>query len=199
LQQRTTTRPLDSKNGGGGASLALSVARDMKLIATVRRFVGELCVRVIGDSNVTARVVIATHELLDNAVRHGRPADQVEEHARIQVVVGRVDDNGIAHVTIDTSNRIEAAHLPDLEKIFAALHADTHEQTGDRDRERRLRFYRELLKRAAQRDAHAGLGLGRVHAESEMNLSSRFTQTDGLFHVRAEGFFPVLPAFGGGR
>jgi hypothetical protein len=160
----------------------------MKLIATVRRFVGELCVRVIGDPDVTARVVVATHELLDNAVRYGAP--QVghapdEEHARIQVVVRRINDD--AEVSIDTTNRIEVAsstdqQLADLERLFEAMR--THSE-----RDRRLPFYRELLKRAAQREERSGLGLGRVHAESEMNLSSRFA--DGLFHVRAEGLFPV--------
>ena len=49
-------------------------------------------------------------------------------------------------------------------------------------------FYQVLLHRTAKRKEGSGLGLGRIHAEAELDLSC---QIDGdVVQLRAEGRFP---------
>ena len=57
----------------------------------------------------------------------------------------------------------------------------------ERSRHDRAAAYRTLLARSAKRDVGSGLGLGRIHAESEMDLRC---EIDGeIVHLTAEGVF----------
>jgi hypothetical protein len=150
----------------------MSVTRDTTLIATVRRFVGELCMRVLDDPNVTSRVVVATHEMLDNAVRYAS-----REGSQIRVTVQRVRDE--ANVVIDTTNGLDADRARDLQRVLDELRAGSD----------RPALYLSLIRRAARREGGSGLGLGRVYAESELDLSGRFE--DDVVHLRAEGRFSL--------
>lgn len=161
-------------------SFELNALRDAALIANVRRFVGETCHHLLEDADICSRVVLATHEMLDNAIRHAAnagSASQATEASRLKVTLQR--DESEAVVAIETTNAIDEQHAATLRDVLAEI-----AQSSDREA-----FYVALIRRIADRAESSWLGLGRVHAESELGLSSRFE--GGLVHLRAEGRFPL--------
>ncbi len=153
----------------------LSFSPNVSLIATVRRFVGEFYERVLGDEEVASRLVVATHELLENTVRYS-----CDGRSTIRIGVGRNGD--VLDVAIDTKNRTTSEHRDSLSVLLAEMHA-SNDRGG---------FYQMLLRRTAKRDIGSGLGLGRIYAESEMDLSYRFEADE--VRLRAKGSFPALKA-----
>jgi hypothetical protein len=167
--------------GGGGSATEGGVSffelslfsPDMTLIATVRRFVSDLCTRAFDDDDITSRVVVATHELLDNAVRYSS-----RDASGIRVELQRVGDEVDVHII--TRNRFDEAHGRELERLLDEMRASSDRAT----------FYQTLIRRVAKRSENgSGLGLGRVHAEAELDLDSRFDT--GIVHICAEGRFPL--------
>ncbi|MBX3198054.1 MAG: ATP-binding protein [Labilithrix sp.] len=153
----------------------LSVSPDPTLIASVRRFVAELCGRVLADGDITARVVVATHELLDNAVRYA-----TRDASRIRVELHHLGAD--VGVVIVTKNRLDEDRGRDLRRLLDDMKASSD----------RRAYYTALMRRVAD---GAGLGLGRVHAEAGLDLSGRFEEDSVL--IRAEGRF--APAKGAAR
>ena len=163
-----------------GASFELCVPRDgssssTSILPMVRRFVRELCMRTLFDPDVTTRVVVASHELLDNAVRHGE-----RDGSSIRVSIARTASE--ADVVIDTSNFVDALRASALREFLAML-----------AREGASPHYACALQRIASSPVETampgGLGLGRVQAEAAFVLSCRFE--DEMAHVRARGRFPL--------
>ncbi len=156
--------------GSDDAYCELSFSPNASLVPTVRRFVGEFYERVLGDAEVTSRLVVATHELLENAVRYS-----IDSQSSIRIGVKK--EAGMTHVRIDTRNRTADGNRNELASLLDEMKA-----AGNRDT-----FYQTLLRRSAKRTDGSGLGLGRIHAESEMDLSCRL---DGdVVHLRAEAAF----------
>jgi len=149
----------------------LSFSPNISLISTVRRFVGDFYEKVLGDAEVTSRLVVATHELLENAVRYS-----VDGQSSIRIGVGRVEDH--VHVVIDTRNKTKPENRDALMKLLDEMNASGN----------RCTFYQALMKRSATRTEGSGLGLGRIHAESEMDLTCELI--DGVVRLRAEARFP---------
>jgi hypothetical protein len=150
----------------------LRFSPNVKLIATVRRFVGEFYEKVLGDADITSRLVVATHELLENAVRYS-----VDGQSGIRLAVHR--EVGSVRVVIDTNNRTDATHRAELEALLKEMR-----ESASRDS-----FYQTLMRRSAKRTTGSGLGLGRIHAESQMDLSCRLEDNDVVW-LRAEARFP---------
>lgn len=146
----------------------LSFSPNASLVPTVRRFVGEFYLKVLGDEDVTSRLVVATHELLENAVRY---ASDEQSSIRIRVK----SEGGRTHVQIDTRNR---TRNPNRSELMALI--DEMKKSPSRDG-----FYQALLRRNAKRTEGSGLGLGRIHAESEMNLTCELE--GDIVHLCAQG------------
>ncbi len=117
----------------------LSFSPNVSLIATVRRFVAEFYTRVLNDADVTSRLVVATHELLENAVRYS-----VDGQSAIRIGVRRADES--IHVTIETRNKTATANVAELTALL-------DEMTSAADRNG---FYQVLMKRSSKRQDGSG-------------------------------------------
>jgi hypothetical protein len=165
--------PLPSVGTDEDAYCELSFSPNVSLIGTVRRFVGEFYVKVLNNPSVTSRLVVATHELLENAVRYSS-----DGKSRIRIGVARMPDR--FHVQIETTNRTRPANQD-------ALVATLKELVSHGDR---AKAYNALLIKSAKRDTGSGLGLGRIYAEAEMDLVSRMI--DGqVVHLTANGSYSI--------
>jgi anti-sigma regulatory factor (Ser/Thr protein kinase) len=149
----------------------LSFSPNVSLIATVRRFVGEFYVRILDDAELTSRLVVATHELLENAVRYSADG---QSSIRIGVEQAGTD----IKVSIETRNKTLDPNRKELDELLAEMR-----NTPDRDG-----FYQTLMARSSKRAHGSGLGLGRIHAESLMDLSSEIE--GDIVKLRAEARFP---------
>lgn len=127
----------------------LSFRPNIKLVSTVRRFTDEFYRRVLGEHEVSARIALATHEMLENAVAYatdGETAIRIELHEKKLVV--------------KTWNRT----TPDRVDAVRTMIDDIN-QTADADD-----FYQTQLMKTAKRTDGSGLGLARVRAEALMTL-----------------------------
>jgi hypothetical protein len=120
---------------------------NMKLVSTVRRFIGEFYRRVLVDQELSSRLALATHELLENAVAYA--ADR-ESAIRIDI------ENDM--LTVKTWNRSTPERIAGLRALVERI----------RDAKDAEMFYQELLVAAAHRTDGSGLGLARVRSEAEM-------------------------------
>jgi hypothetical protein len=140
----------------------LSFRPNVALVSVIRRFVVEFYRRFLGDADATSRVALATHELLENAVKFstdGETTIRIEVH---QDVVPHVVD-------IELRNRAEPQNIAAMREIL-----DGVARAPDA-----LAFYHQLLvTRAKVSDRSGGLGLARICAEAEMHLSHRVVDGD---------------------
>ena len=124
------------------AYFELSFSPNVTLVGTVRRFVGDFYTRIIEDADVTSRLAVATHELLENAVRYS-----ADGNTTVRVGVKRTP--GEMRITIDTRNRAKAPNLEVLRGTLAEVVESTdHEQ-----------LYQAMMRRSAKRTDGSGLGL----------------------------------------
>lgn len=117
----------------------------------------ELCRPILGDDDAAARLRLCAHELLENVVKYSGPgacAFVFELHAGTQ---------GPSAV-IRTSNVPNTGRLGDVEERLSAL-------TAARDP---LEHYDSIIAASAQEPAGSGLGLARIHAETEYRLGYQF-------------------------
>ena len=146
------------------------------MVATIRRFVGDLCLRVLEDPDVTSRVVVAAHELFDNAVRHASEGES-QLHVEVRRLGGAREEG---EVVLATANAIASDREPVLVALLEEIAASVD----------RGAFYQSLLKRVGRRsEPPVGLGLGRIHAEAELDITGGVT--DGIARVAARGRFPL--------
>lgn len=132
------------------ACFHVSFLPNIKLVGTVRKFVGEFYLRVLSDRKMASRLTLATHELVENAIAY---ADNGETEVRIEAV-----EEGLK---IRTWNRATPEQQAAVEALVDAMNAA--EDPDD--------FYQLLLIRTARQPTGSGLGLARVRAEADMNIS----------------------------
>lgn len=161
---------MDANVGREDAYCELSFSPNVALIPTVRRFVGDFYECVLGDPKIASRLVVATHELLDNAIRYS-----VDGQSAIRIGVGRA--GGHVCVQVETRNKTTQERGNEVVRLV-------HEMNGARDP---AGFYQKLIHQTARRTDGSGLGLGRIHAESEMDLTCELRGE--LLRLRAEARF----------
>jgi hypothetical protein len=131
----------------------LSFERRPDLVSIVRRFVSDFYDRTLADPDATSRVALATHELLENAVKYSR-----DGRAKVRIEVSGQGER--VRVRIKTRNR---ANPGDAEHIRRTIEEMTSMDPNV--------YYLNLMRKNASRTDGSGLGLARIHAEAEMSMS----------------------------
>jgi hypothetical protein len=134
--------------------LDLTIWREMLTVSVIRRFIEELYEQVFDDQDVVARIAMASHELLENAVKYSDRGNP-----RIQISVDPT--GGGRRVTIRVDNTAIPEKLALLRSAIGEMNAAVDP----------LLHYQALLRRSAKRRDGSGLGLARVVAEGEMTLA----------------------------
>lgn len=126
------------------------------LIQVVRRFVSDFYDRVLRDADAVSRVALATHELLENAVKYA-----IDGATALSIRVEPGTDVVATRVSICLSNRASPEHLAALRSLFEEMnrYADPFEH------------YQAAMERSAKSTTGSGLGLARVRTEGEMSMS----------------------------
>lgn len=141
-------------------SIELSGSLTVNEVPDVRRFVEKMHRRIV-NANDASRVAVATHELLENAIKFS-----TDGSTSLRVEIGG------SRVTITTRNRARPNDLEELRQIARDLAAALDP----------ILYYLERMKRPSTQ--LGGLGLGRVAAEAEMKIE---LELDGdLVQIRAE-------------
>jgi hypothetical protein len=138
---------------GDDAYFELAFSPCLSLVSVVRRFVSEFYAEVLVDADMTSRLALATHELLENSSRYSS-----DGQTSVRIQVKRQDASTL--ISIVTKNRASEAHLAALRRALDELNAASDPRA----------HYQTLMRRTAKLPDVSGLGLGRVRVESEMQL-----------------------------
>lgn len=134
----------------------LEVSMKVEHLTAVRRFVDGLAQTLVHDIGLASRLALVTHELLENAVKYATdPRRRVtlqlcaDEDRRIQVTVVNVSSHSLFMSLRELLQQINQADDPSAN-------------------------YQRMIARSIEHEAGSGLGLARISAEGEMQLSCDF-------------------------
>lgn len=136
------------------AAIRLDFVPEVRLIWRTSRYVRDFYGNVLADPDASGRVMLAAHELLENAAKYS--ADGFG-----QLHIQLVEREGTTFVQIATTNRASPEKLAELRRFF--------EENGRAPDA--ITLYDQMIARTAQRKDGSGLGLARIRAEAEMALS----------------------------
>lgn len=142
----------------GNTYVALRFAPSWELISDVRRFVDIFLRRTLASPDAASRVALAAHELLENATKYS-----IDGEVALHLEVRRADT---PYLTITVGNRANEDEIERLEARFGEMNKQ----------EDAFLHYQELIRAARGRSVRAGLGLARIRAEAEMDLSCRIEE-----------------------
>jgi anti-sigma regulatory factor (Ser/Thr protein kinase) len=142
------------------ASFELNFRPNVQLVSVVRRFVTEFYQRFLSDPDGTSRVALATHELLENAVKYSKDG---ETTIRIEV-----ETTTPKTIKIVLRNRAEAKNIAAIREIL-----DGVSKAPDS-----FAYYQALIAQKAKNREGSGLGLARICAEGEMKLTYQVIEPD---------------------
>jgi hypothetical protein len=153
----------------GGVALAepaymeLNFRPSIQLVSVVRRFVSDFYRRCLGDEDGVSRVALATHELLENAVKYS-----IDGGTLIRIEVRLDPAVSCAPVSIRLSNRATPQNIAAVQETLAEVSAAADV----------VSHYQALIARNARRRDGSGLGLARICAEAEMQLRCEVEEGD---------------------
>jgi len=159
-------------NGDGRLELALTVSP--RSVSTIRRFiesyVAEAAGRLGADSNLAARVALTIHELLENVALYG-------QYNHGTLCLAPTSSEGPRRLTITVTNTTTPEHIDRLQQALRET-ATAADPTA---------HYLMLMRREVGRDA-SGLGLARIRAEAEMELSLAIDRNEVRVSATSEIF-----------
>ncbi len=155
--------------GGDTAFFELRFRPNIQLVSVVRRFVTAFYERVLDDDEVTQRMALATHELLENAVKYASDGETV---LRIEVAHTKRP----MEVCIQTWNQTTKGNEAIVEATVRAS-----QEANDP-----FAFYQSLMaKSAVRKDDGSGLGLARIRAEADMSIACEVVEGQVCITARA--------------
>lgn len=137
-------------------SFDMSFAPTTQLVSVVRRFVMSLYERILEDDQMSSQLGLATHELLENAVKYNVDAETM---LRVTLTPQTESLSEIC-VTIRTRNRATPENIRIAERLITKV----------REAEDPFMFYQQLIQASAEESSGSGLGLARIRAETEMTI-----------------------------
>lgn len=140
---------------------------NLELVSIVRRFVSDFYARMLNDPDAVSRVALATHELLENAVKYS-----TDGGTSLSITVDHGESESL--ISIRMTNRASKENVDMLRGIF-------EEMTAESDP---FAQYQTAMARSAKRKEGSGLGLVRVRAEGEMTMS--YTINDDCVCILAQ-------------
>jgi len=136
------------------AYFTLTFSPCYELVSTVRRYVTEFYETVLGDADMASRVGLATHELLENAVKYG----DTNGAASLRVYVTGDDAHQV--ITVQTTNPAERPDIDRLQSIIARFEVEDREAV-----------YQDMIRASASIEGDSsGLGIARICVEGEMDV-----------------------------
>ena len=136
----------------GTLSFGLQLQPQSRMVSIVRRFVEESFEKLVGDPEAVFRVSLAVHELLENAAKYA-----VGDKTGLTV---HFESNGSA-ARIKLTNQTTPEHIERLRSCIAEIQS-TQEPFA---------LYQTLMRRTFGVQDESGLGLARIRAEGELDLS----------------------------
>ena len=134
----------------------LEVSMSVQHLTAVRRFVADLTDSVVHNGDVASRLALATHELLENAVKYSC------DPKRLVTLQLWAEADRRVHVTV--LNASNEALVGPLRELLRELNEAPDPVAN----------YQQMIRRSLQRENGSGLGLARIRAEGEMELSCEF-------------------------
>ena len=144
----------------GTAYFELNFRPNVQLVSVVRRFVTEFYQRFLHDPDGTSRVALATHELLENAVKYSMDG---ETTIRIDV-----EQTTPKKVRIVLRNRADPNNIAAIREILDGIANATDS----------FAYYQQLLVVKSKSKEGSGLGLARICAEGEMTVTCHVLDND---------------------
>lgn len=127
---------------------------NVELVSVVRRFVSDFYERILADADAVSRLALATHELLENAVKYS-----IDGATSLSISVS--DGDAERTVAVKIWNRASPENIAVVERLLSGM-----QSSGDA-----FAYYQELMMKSVKSKDGSGLGLARVHAEGEMSMS----------------------------
>lgn len=121
------------------------------MVSIVRRFVEESFDELLGNVDEVHRISLAVHELLENAAKYS-----VGKRTGLRV---RIEPDGPA--CIEMTNETTPEHIARLRTCVREIQAAAEP----------FAHYQALMRRTVGVDEESGLGLARIRAEGDLNLS----------------------------
>ena len=133
-------------------------APPQSLVTPLCQSLAELCRQAFDDDDAATRLRLTAHELLENIAKYSS-SGACALHFDL-----RRDRNGALLATINTRNVPRAENRADADTRLAALTAAADPAA----------HYDSVIADSARRPAGSGLGLARIHAETEYRLHHQF-------------------------
>ena len=143
------------------AYFELNFKPNVALVSVVRRFVTEFYERFLSDPEGTSRVALATHELLENAVKYSKDG---ETTIRIEVDQSKAPKQ----VRILLRNRASDTNIAAIREVLDGVKSATDAAA----------FYQQLIVSKVKKREASGLGLARICAEGDMIVSHTVVEGD---------------------
>jgi anti-sigma regulatory factor (Ser/Thr protein kinase) len=135
-----------------GFELKMSFAPGM--VSVVRRFVESAAEQLGVAEDASIAIAMAVHELAENIAKYG-----IDQQGVIRLDVHPLD-GGRARLVITVTNEAHPHHVDRLKQNFREMNAAPHP----------MQHYFSLLARPMP-DGGSGIGLARIEAEADMQLS----------------------------